>query len=83
VCGKPWDERLLPALPLQPAQGCRRCPFTTLYWDFLARHRERFKRNPRMRYPYMNLARKDHGELTAIRRRAEDLRRRFTADIFL
>lgn len=59
------------------------CPFTTLYWDFLARHKQRFSRNPRMRYPYMNLARKDARELDMIRRRAGTLRARMTAETFL
>ncbi|MBV9750695.1 MAG: cryptochrome/photolyase family protein [Acetobacteraceae bacterium] len=65
------------------ASGDDACPFTTLYWDFLARHRARFQHNQRMRYSYMNLARKDRGELSAIRRRAEHLQRQFTRETFL
>jgi hypothetical protein len=36
-----------------------------------------------MRQQYANLARRDRGELTAIRRQAETLRARLTAESFL
>jgi deoxyribodipyrimidine photolyase-related protein len=34
--------------------GDRACPFNALYWDFLARHRDRFRGNARMPYVYAN-----------------------------
>lgn len=49
------------------------CPFTTLYWNFLTKHRKRFASNSRMRNQYLNLDRKDADELRAIRRRADVL----------
>ncbi len=50
------------------------CPFTTLYWDFLARHRDRFAANPRMAMPLKNLDRLGDTELAAIRHQATSLR---------
>jgi deoxyribodipyrimidine photolyase-related protein len=55
------------------------CPFTTLYWDFLARHRRRLASNRRMAMVLRNLDRIDADELDQIRRRAEALRAEFTA----
>jgi deoxyribodipyrimidine photolyase-related protein len=51
------------------------CPFTTLYWDFLDRNRERLAGNRRMSVPYANLERIDDEELDEIRARARLLRR--------
>jgi len=59
-----------------PAQrtGERACPFTTLYWDFLARHETRLAANPRMALQVKNLRRIEAAELQAIRERAAALR---------
>jgi deoxyribodipyrimidine photolyase-related protein len=50
------------------------CPFTVLYWDFLARHEKRFANNARMRQQYANLHRKDAAELQQIRAAADALK---------
>ncbi|NUZ04425.1 cryptochrome/photolyase family protein [Piscinibacter koreensis] len=52
------------------ASGDDACPFTTLYWDFLDRHRERLAGNPRMQHALENLDARPAGERAAIRARA-------------
>ena len=56
------------------ATGESACPFTTLYWDFLARHEERFGANRRMVLQVRNLRRKSADTVRSIRDRAERLR---------
>jgi len=68
-------------------QGCRfdpakatgegACPFTTLYWDFLMRHKELLAGNHRMALQVKNLDRKSAGELAEIRKLAEQLQQQF------
>ena len=55
--------------------GPKACPFTTLYWDFLDRHRERFAGHPRLVMQVRNLERLKPDAVAAIRREAEGLRR--------
>ncbi|MAT69152.1 MAG: cryptochrome/photolyase family protein [Planctomycetaceae bacterium] len=59
-----------------PAQatGEDACPFTTLYWDFLARHEQKLAANTRMSLQVKNLDRKSAEELKQIRKQAADLR---------
>jgi deoxyribodipyrimidine photolyase-related protein len=66
------------ACPFDPgtAAGEKACPFTTLYWGFLDRHRERFSGNRRMAFQMKNLNRKSAEELAAIAERERELRRK-------
>lgn len=54
--------------------GPNACPYTMLYWDFLARHRERFVNHPRMGMMVRNLDRIPEPELVQIRREAQAFR---------
>jgi deoxyribodipyrimidine photolyase-related protein len=65
------------------AIGERACPFTTLYWNFLERNRDKIGGNRRMRLQLNNLARKDHADHRAISKRAETLRASFTRQTYL
>lgn len=55
--------------------GDEACPFTTLYWDFLARHAERFAEHPRLQAQVRNLQRLPAAERAAIAAQAQAIRR--------
>jgi deoxyribodipyrimidine photolyase-related protein len=55
--------------------GERACPFTTLYWDFLARHEALLAANPRTVMQVKNLQRLDAAERARIAERAGAIRR--------
>ncbi len=60
------------------ATGEDACPFTTLYWDFLHRHRERFAKHPRAAMQWRMLERLDSKELSEITKLADLLKARLT-----
>ncbi|MFT6859800.1 MAG: deoxyribodipyrimidine photolyase-related protein [Thalassolituus oleivorans] len=49
------------------------CPFNSLYWHFIQRHKEQFNGNPRMTMIYRSFEKMDSGKQQAILNRAEYL----------
>ena len=56
------------------ATGANACPFTTLYWDFLARHEARLRGNARMHMQLRNLDRLSPERRAEISRLAASIR---------
>lgn len=61
------------------AVGDDACPFTTLYWDFLRRHRQKLAVNQRMGLQLRNLERKTTAELAAIEQQVQTVKQQFAA----
>ncbi|MGQ0529233.1 MAG: cryptochrome/photolyase family protein [Panacagrimonas sp.] len=61
------------------ATGDQACPVTTLYWDFLDRHRTRFAAHPRLKMQINNLTRKSEQERADIRAQAQKHRLKWSA----
>jgi deoxyribodipyrimidine photolyase-related protein len=64
--------------PFDPAatDGEIACPFSVLYWDFLARHRERLSGNRRMGLQLKNLERKKKAERDQLAKAAKAIKER-------
>ena len=62
--------------PMNPNEsvGSNACPFTTLYWDFLIRHRDTLRGNHRMALQLQHLDRLKPETIRAIRDRADQVR---------
>ena len=54
------------AYDVKASVGPRACPFNALYWDFIARHADRFGPNPRMAMPVRTWGEDDAGEAGGI-----------------
>jgi deoxyribodipyrimidine photolyase-related protein len=55
---------------VKATSGSEACPFNFLYWDFLARHQDKLRGNPRMGLVYKSMDRMDPERLHTIRSRA-------------
>jgi deoxyribodipyrimidine photolyase-related protein len=60
------------AYDVKQRTGPRACPFNFLYWDFIGRHHDRFRSNPRMAVICKSLDRMEPAERAKIHRQASE-----------
>lgn len=58
------------------------CPFTTLYWEFLAKHREKFVKHPRLALQVKHLDAQSDEKRRTIAKRAEWVRAHYPANAY-
>lgn len=63
------------AYSVQVRVGDKACPFNALYWDFLARHRDRLKGNHRLTMPYRTWDSQSSEDQAAVLTQAQKLLR--------
>ncbi|MFN3620321.1 cryptochrome/photolyase family protein [Sphingorhabdus sp.] len=51
--------------------GSKACPFNALYWEFIARNKDKLRKNPRMAMPYRNWDRMTEADKVALRDQAQ------------
>ena len=62
----------------EQSTGDSACPFTSLYWDFLSRHQDKFARHPRTALQWKNLTRIDTDKRKQISKQADSLRLKYS-----
>ena len=69
------------SLDPKAATGEKACPFTTLYWDFIDRHRKLIQSNPRISQQWRNYERMDAEKKKEIRKKAKELREKNSGSV--
>jgi deoxyribodipyrimidine photolyase-related protein len=67
------------AYDVKARAGERACPFNLLYWDFVGRHADRFRNNPRMGQIVRSWEKMDESRKAEVRREAAGLLARLDA----
>ncbi len=60
--------------------GKNACPFNYLYWNFMIKHQEKFKKNPRLNMVYSQLQKMDADRIKAIKKDSTEFLKELSGD---